>query len=214
MAGGKSWFRRFFSALNLMLWLGLVITLAIAYTPLTGYMVKSLGVKEEIRQADVIVVLGGGIDEGRYLKLESCHRLLRGAQLYFEGRAKKILFSGGDPRKVGAAEATVMAQEARRLNIPAGDMITEKLSQRTHEQAEEIKKISETRRWESILLVTSFSHMKRSVMVFEHAGLKVYPAPADPYEKYTRDPLQRLRLFKMLLHEYVGIIYYRVKGWI
>ncbi len=214
MASGKSWFSRFLFYLNLMVWLGLTIALAIAYSPLTGYMVKSLAVKEDVRPADVIVVLGGGIDEGRYLKLESSHRLLRGAQLFFEGRAKKILFSGGDPQKVGAAEATVMAQEARRLNIPAGDMITEKRSQRTHEQAEEIKKISETRRWESILLVTSFSHMKRSVMAFEHAGFKVYPAPADPYEKYTKDPLQRLRLFKMLLHEYGGIIYYKMRGWI
>jgi len=214
VAGGKSWFRRFFFALNLMVWLGLAIALLIAFTPLTGYMIKSLAVKEDIRQADVIVVLGGGIDEGRYLKLESVHRLLRGAQLYFEGRAKKILFSGGDPTKVGVAEATVMAQEARRLNIPAADMIMEKRSQRTHEQAEEIKKISEPRRWESILLVTSYSHMKRSLMAFEHAGFKVYPAPADPYEKYTKDPIQRLRLFKMLLHEYGGIIYYRIKGWI
>ncbi len=214
MASGKSWIRRLFFALNLIVWLVLAAALTIAYTPLTGYMIKSLAVQEDIRQADVIVVLGGGIDEGRYLALESVHRLLRGAQLYFEGRAKKILFSGGDPKKVGAAEATVMAQEARRLNIPAADMIVEKRSRRTHEHAEEIRKMSETRRWESILLVTSYSHMKRSLMVFEHAGFKVYPAPANPYEKYTKDPFQRLRLFQMLLHEYGGIIYYKMRGWI
>lgn len=214
MAHEKSWGRRIFFALNLFVWLAFLIVLAIAYTPLTGYMIKSLAVKEDIRQADVIVVLGGGIDEGRYLKLESSHRLLRGAQLYFEGRAKKILLSGGDPKKVGVAEATVMAQEARRLNISAADMIVEKRSQRTHEQAEEIKKISETQHLESILLVTSYSHMKRSLMAFERAGFKVYPAPADPYEKYTNDPLGRLRLFKMLLKEFGGIIYYKIRGWV
>jgi uncharacterized SAM-binding protein YcdF (DUF218 family) len=188
--------------------------LAVAYSPLNGYMIKPLAVKEDIRNADVIVVLGGGIDEGRYLSLISSHRLLRGAQLYFEGRAKKLIVSGGDPRKVGVAEATVMGQEARRLNIAAGDLIMEKRSRRTHEQAEEIKKISKTQNWKSILLVTSFSHMKRSLMVFEQAGFKVYPAPADPYEKYTRDFLGNLQLFKLLLHEYLGIIYYRIKGWI
>jgi uncharacterized SAM-binding protein YcdF (DUF218 family) len=214
VAREKTWSRRFFSVLNLILWLAFFIALAIAYTPLTGYMVKPLTIQEDIRKADVIVVLGGGVDEGRYLNLVSSHRLLRGAQLYFEGRANKILFSGGDPKKVGVAEATVMAQEARRLNISAADMIVEKRSHRTHEQAEEIKKISEPQRWKNILLVTSFSHMKRSLMAFERAGFKVYPAPADPYEKYTNDPLGRLRLFNVLLREYGGIIYYKIRGWV
>jgi uncharacterized SAM-binding protein YcdF (DUF218 family) len=214
VTSGKSWGRRIFFVLNLILWVAFLMILAVAYSPLNGYMIKPLAVKEDIRNADVIVVLGGGIDEGRYLSLISSHRLLRGAQLYFEGRAKKLIVSGGDPRKVGVAEATVMGQEARRLNIAAGDLIMEKRSRRTHEQAEEIKKISKTQNWKSILLVTSFSHMKRSLMVFEQAGFKVYPAPADPYEKYTRDFLGNLQLFKLLLHEYLGIIYYRIKGWI
>lgn len=214
MANEKSWGRRIFSALNLILWLAFITVLAIAWTPLTDHMIKSLAVKEDIRKSDVIVVLAGGIDEGRYLSLVSSHRLLRGAQLYFEGKAKKILLSGGDPKKMGVAEATVMAQEARRLNIPGADIIVEKGSDRTHEQAVEIKKIGKSQRWKSVLLVTSYSHMKRSLMAFEHAGFKVYPAPADPYEKYTNDPLGRLRLFKMLLHEYGGIIYYKIKGWI
>jgi len=214
VANEKSWGRRIFAALNLILWLAFFMVFAIAWTPLTDHMIKSLAVKEDIRKSDVIVVLAGGIDEGRYLSLVSSHRLLRGAQLYFEGKAKKILLSGGDPKKMGVAEATVMAQEARRLNIPGADIIVEKRSHRTHEQAVEIKKIGESQRWKSVLLVTSYSHMKRSLMAFEHAGFKVYPAPADPYEKYTNDPLGRLRLFKMLLREYGGIIYYKIKGWI
>ena len=214
MANEKSWGRRIFFALNLILWLAFFAFLAIACTPLTDYMIKSLAVKEDIRKADVIVVLAGGIDKGNYLRLDTSHRLLRGAQLYFEGKAKKILLSGGGSKKTGVAEATVMAQEARRLKIPVTDIILEKSSRHTHEQAAEIKKISEFHRWQSILLVTSYSHMKRSLMSFERAGFKVYPAFADPYEKYIDDPLGRLRLFKMLLHEYGGIVYYKIKGWI
>jgi len=214
VAKERSWGRRIIFAFNLILWLAFFIILVIVCTPLTGYMLKPLSVKEDIRNADVIVVLGGGIDTGRYLTLGSSHRLLRGAQLYFEGKAKKILVSGGDPEKMGVAEAMVMAQEARRLNISTQDIIMEKRSHRTHEQAGEIKKIAESQRWKSLILVTSFSHMKRSLMAFERAGFKVYPAPADPYEKYVDDPLGRLRLFKLIIHEYGGIIYYKIKGWI
>jgi uncharacterized SAM-binding protein YcdF (DUF218 family) len=140
--------------------------------------------------------------------------MVRGAQLYFEGRAKKILFSGGIPQKNVVAEAAVMAQEARRLNIPAEDILVEKRSQSTHEKAVEVKKITEPLRWKSLILVTSYSKMKRSLMAFEYAGFKVYPAPADPTEKYLVDPLGRLGLFKELIYEYAGIIYYKFRGWV
>lgn len=206
--------RRIISFLNLMLWLAFLIALLIACTPTPSYLLKPLTVKDDIRKADVIVVLAGGIDKGRYLTLGSSHRLMRGAQLYFAGQSKKILFSGGDPRKYGVAEATVMAQEARRLNIPEEDIILEKYSRHTYGQVVEIKKIAEFWRWKSFLLVTSCSQMKRAVLAFENAGFKVYPASADPYEKYVDDPLGRLRLFYQLIHEYGGIIYYRIRGWL
>jgi uncharacterized SAM-binding protein YcdF (DUF218 family) len=212
VAKERSFAGRIASTLNWVLWLAFLVVLVIALTPLTGYMLRPLVVKEDIRKADVIVVLSGGIDEGRYLNLVSSQRMVRGAQLYFEGRAKKILFSGGIPKKTGVAEAAVMAQEARRLNIPAEDIILEKRSKNTYEQVVEIKKIAEPLRWKSLLLVTSYSHMKRSLMAFEYAGFKVYPAPTDPYEKYADDPLSRLSVFKQLVHEYGGILYYKIRG--
>ena len=214
MAVGRSFGRRIVSTLNLILWLAFLIILVIAFTPLTGYMVKPLEVKEDIRKADVIVVLSGGIDKGRYLSLASSQRMVRGAQLYFEGRAKKILFSGGIPPKNGVAEAAVMAQEAKRLNIPAEDILVEKRSQSTHEKVVEVKKMTEALRWKSLILVTSYSKMKRSLMAFEYAGFKVYPAPADHHEKYADGPLERISLFRELIHEYVGIIYYKIRRWI
>jgi len=211
VAIGKS---KIVSTLNTILWLVFISVLVIAFTPLTRYMLRPLTVKEDIRKADVIVVLSGGIDKGRYLSLISSHRMVRGAQLYFEGKAKKILFSGGIPEKIGVAEAAVMAQEARRLNIPAADILLEKRSKNIHEQAVEFKKIAPPQQWKGVLLVTSHSRMKRSLMAFEYVGFKVYPAPADPYEKYVDDFFGRLSLFKQLVREYGGIIYYKMRGWI
>ena len=214
MANGRSLIGKIFFILHLLLWLALLLVVVIAYTPLTLYMLKPLTVHEEIKNADLILVLGGGMDKGRYLTLVSSYRLVKGAQLYFEGRANKILVSGGIPGKVNVPEAAVMAQEARRLKIPAEDILLEKKSRNTHEQAVEVKKISDSLKMKSILLVTSFSHMKRSLMAFENLGFKIYPAPADPYEKYTDDPMGRLCLFPKLVHEYGGIVYYKIRGWI
>jgi uncharacterized SAM-binding protein YcdF (DUF218 family) len=88
----------------------------------------------------------------------------------------------------------------------------ERRSQSTHEKGVEVKKITEALRWRSLILVTSCCQMKRSLMAFEYAGFKVYPAPADPYEKYADGPLERLSLFNELIHEYGGIIYYKIRG--
>ena len=214
MANGRSLIGKVFFIFHLSLWLALLLVVVIAYTPLTLYMLKPLTVHAEIKNADLILVLGGGIDTGHYLTLVSSHRLVKGAQLFFEGRANKILFSGGIPRKVNVPEAAVMAQEAMRLKIPAGDILLEKKSRDTHEQAMEVKKIADSLQLKNILLVTSFSHMKRALMAFENVGLKIYPAPADPYERYTDDPLGRICLFPILIHEYGGMVYYKIRGWI
>jgi uncharacterized SAM-binding protein YcdF (DUF218 family) len=211
MAKDRSFIGRIAFILSLILWLAFLLVLVIALSPLTGYMLKHLGVREDIHKADGIVVLSAGIDQGRYLSPVSNQRMVRGAQLYFEGMAKKILFSGGSPKGKGVAEATVMAQEAKRLNIPAEDIFLETRSQDAYNQLEEIKKIAGPLRWKNLLLVTSYSNMKRSLMIFEYAGFKVSPAPADPYEKYVEDPLGRLSLFKQLTHEYWGILYHKIR---
>ncbi len=206
--------RGFLFLTSLILWIFVLLVLTIAFTPLTQFMLRPLTIQEEIRDADLVVVLGGGVDQGRYLTLVSSQRMVRGIQLYFEGRAKKILFSGGIAGKATVSEAAVMNQEAGRLRVPPEDILLEKKSKDTHDQAVEIKKMAEPLQMNSILLVTSFSHMKRALMAFEHAGFKVYPAFADPHERYTDDPLSRLCLFPKLVHEYGGIVYYRARGWI
>jgi len=214
MAKGRLLARRFLFWASLMLWVFFLGVLVLSFTPVTGYLLKPLTMKEEIRPVDAIVVLGGGVNQGRYLTSESSHRLVRGVQLYHEGKAQKIIFSGGFSQRGGVTEGAVLAQEARRMQVPSENILIEKNSRRTHEQAVETKKITNPLRWKSVILVTSYSHMKRAVLCFEQAGFKVYPAPADPLERYAAGPIERLDLFGKILHEYGAMIYYRIKGWI
>jgi uncharacterized SAM-binding protein YcdF (DUF218 family) len=196
------------------LWFALALVLVIACTPVTRYLLKPLTMEEEVKDADLIVVLGGGVNQGRYLTLISSQRMVKGVQLYFEGRARKILFSGGMPGETTVSEASVLGQEARRLNVPPENILLEKKSQNTHDQAVEVKKIADPLRVKSVLLVTSFTHMKRALLAFEKVGFKVYPAFADPNEKYAKDALDRLSLFPRLVHEYAGMLYYYIMGWV
>jgi uncharacterized SAM-binding protein YcdF (DUF218 family) len=214
MSNGRSWERKIARTLNLLLWLGFLAALVIGYTPVTGMLLRPLKVEENLQRADGIVVLSAGIDAGNFLTLESAHRLLRGAQLYFGGKSKKILFAGDGSAKGETADATVMAQEARRLSIPSENILMSTHSSSLREAGLEFEKMTQFLRWKSILLVTSYCRMKRAVLVFENLGFKVYPAPADPYERYLQRPLARLHLFRTLLGEYGKILYYRLRGWI
>lgn len=214
MAKARPLFERIFLFFNLLLWLLFLLGLVIYFTPLNEYMLKPLNVAEEIRQGEVIVVLGGGIDRGRFLSQQSVRRLLRGAQLYYAGWAPKILFAGGDTAQIGIPEALVFAQEARKLRIPEQDILVEKKAQNTREQVLEIKNMAAKNKWQNLLIVTSYIHMKRTLLAFENLGFKVYPAPADPYEKYARNALVRLQVFGQIIREYGALIYYKARGWI
>lgn len=214
MAKVRPFFERVFLAFNLLLWLLFLLALLICYTPLNNYLLRTLNVAEEVRPAEVIVVLGGGIDRGRFLSQQSAQRLLRGAQLYHAGWAPKIIFAGGDAAQIGIPEALVFAQEGRKLRIAEQDILVEKNGQHTREQVLEIKKIAAKNKWQNLLIVTSYIHMKRALLAFENLGFKVYPAPADPYEKYANNPLVRLQVFGQIVREYGAIVYYKAKGWI
>jgi len=60
MAKGRSFWRRFLFWANLALWVSFLGFLGVAFTPVTAYLLKALAMKEEIRHADAIVVLGEG----------------------------------------------------------------------------------------------------------------------------------------------------------
>jgi uncharacterized SAM-binding protein YcdF (DUF218 family) len=67
------------------------------------------------------------------------------------------------------------------------------------------------------LLVTSATHMLRSVKIFEKQGIQIIPIPVD-YQ--TANTLQWREfnltegafLWNRLLHEYIGIVAYKLTG--
>ncbi len=71
---------------------------------------------------------------------------------------------------------------------------------------------------EAWLLVTSAHHMPRSVAVFKAAGWPVTAYPVDyrtrRASRYLRfSLLARLELLEIGLHEWIGLVAYRLLGW-
>ena len=96
------------------------------------------------------------------------------------------------------------------LGVPPEAIIVENQSTSTAENAREVARLLRREAIPSILLVTSPLHMRRAKLCFERMGLEVSCAPTPSIGTGRHESL----VVKEVLHEYLGLGYYRVRGWI
>lgn len=106
--------------------------------------------KAENNRADAIVVLTGGLG-----------RVDKGFELFAGGKAMHLILAGA--AKDATLESIFFQKD---LGAYKANIILEKGSTSTYENAVEIKKIIETKGIKSIILITSFYHMKRASYTF------------------------------------------------
>ncbi|QWP75561.1 YdcF family protein [Lysobacter sp. K5869] len=181
-----------------------------------GYLGQSA---EGLPQADVIVVLGGGIgrvsgfDGGDANAPELAgNRVAAAARAWHAGRAPMILLSGGPSASTrGVSEAKIMAESLLKLGVPREALVLEDLSGDTRGNADRCARIALDHGWKRAILVTSALHMPRALQWFERAGLPALPLAPDvpaaspagepwsPSQRALDDSAQALR-------EYAGLL--------
>ncbi len=193
----------------------------------------------EIPQAEVLVVLGGATEPQQYprptVEVNSAgDRVTYAAQLYHDGKAPVLLLSGGNVTLIegkATTQADEMANLLEKMGVPKERMLIQPLSQNTHDDAEYCAQILKEKGISRVLLVTSAIHMPRSVALFRHLGVDVIPAPTD--FTVTQDGLDSLNSFQPdsflinilpntsslslttnALKEYLGLLVYRLQGWL
>lgn len=182
---------------------------------------------------DAIVVLGGATHSPEPPRLmvninEHGDRLFYAAQLYHTQRAPLLILAGGriSWQGKGSSEAADMATLLEMLGVPRQVMIEEPFSLNTYENAINVQEILQETGIERILLVTSAFHMPRSLAIFTKLGIDAIPAPTDflvtiNYYYSLEDFIlnlfpqaSRLSLTTLALKEYIGIVIYRLQGWL
>jgi uncharacterized SAM-binding protein YcdF (DUF218 family) len=181
-------------------------------------------------QEPVIVVLGGFMrtpyGAHKYGEFKDAgDRLVHAFRLYRAGKAPLILISAGDVPIFGKGDETE-AEAARAIllewGVPDAAILVEKRSKSTAENARFSRELLAARGIKRALLVTSASHMPRAVGVFRKAGLDVSPSPADHLAGWAEPDLpfrilpdsRALDESTLALHEYIGLLIYRLRGWI
>jgi uncharacterized SAM-binding protein YcdF (DUF218 family) len=133
------------------------------------------------------IILGGlaGYDEELHQGFfsQASDRFIQAARLYHLGHIRKIIVTGGNAifvKESGYNEADFIAKNLRDLHIPEADIIVEKSSRNTIENAMFSKRLMDSAHIaEPNLLITSSIHMPRALKVFSKQGMKVEPYPCN-----------------------------------
>src|ERR1051325_7794777 len=169
-------YRRAASALALTA----VVVIAAGALPIAPALYRALLVRDPLRHADAIVVLGGGVYDGELPAPSMTSRLVHGLRLRPRGYAPVVILTGGNPVQPELPEASVMARVAEELGTNPRELIVERVADRTATQGEAVARIARERGFHTILLVTSAEHSYRSARVFRKTGLDIDSAPVVP----------------------------------
>ena len=137
---------------------------------------------------NIIIVLGDGTVRlpGRSMVKPSAlaySRILEAVRLY--SLAKKsnhkctILISGGDASGTGMTEADVYRAEMVQLSVVDSDILLERRSINTFQNAEFTESMLRKQQFDKLFLVTSGLHLRRALLYFGHFSIYPTPCAAD-----------------------------------
>tara|TARA_B100000965_G_scaffold109039_1_gene90166 strand:- start:594 stop:1223 length:630 start_codon:yes stop_codon:yes gene_type:complete len=107
--------------------------------------------------SDAIVLLEG----------DGFNRYKKAADLYLNGLAKRIIFSGAiTDYDYGSFPFKDILPKLLSAGVPKNAIIHEKKSKNTREQAVEVIKLAESRKWKKIILVATHEHQYRAYLTF------------------------------------------------
>jgi uncharacterized SAM-binding protein YcdF (DUF218 family) len=183
---------------------------------------------QDIPSSGCIVLLGGSVQPVAPPRVDidlsaAADRVYKAARLYREGKGNMIIAAGGkQPWSVfEQSEAEAMQILLLDFGVPQAAILLESTSRNTRENALNTKGLMEEIGCDKALLVTSASHMKRSVTTFERAGVEVYPVSTDVRVIHTPgfnllDYLPDADALQMTTHamrEWIGQMVYQLRGW-
>lgn len=197
----------------------------VALTALEQRVPAPAALPEEV---DGIVVLGGAVQlrasiaQGAVQLNEYADRMIAGARLARRYPDARLVFTGGSSLVMDQThrEADFARELFTQLGLDQGRIVYEARSRNTHENATLTRALVQPRPGETWLLVTSAFHMPRSLGAFRQAGWAVVPYPAEylagGWEDVWRPGFNltgSLAGLSIALHEWIGLVVYRVLGW-
>ena len=171
------------------------------------------GVTKSNEQMPDRVMIGGAAD-----------RVNHTIMLYKKGLIRKILISGGSGRMTGNkySEATALLNVFTMMGVPAVDIQIESQSRNTYENAKESIQLLKGVNPKNCVLITSASHMPRSIRCFRKQNFDCDAFPVDTHHhprEFTIDvlfipSLNGFSTWDTIFRETIGLVAYKLAGYI
>lgn len=129
----------------------------------------------------VVIVPGAGLNPDGTPSAPLRDRVEAAAELYFAGKAQKILMSG-DNRFINYNEPESMRQYALVLGVPDEDIVLDYAGRSTYDTCYRAKAIFGV---QDALIVTQAYHLPRAVYLCDHLGVKITGIPVEQ-SRYVR----------------------------
>ena len=164
-----------------------------------------------------VMVLGSGHNDytslpaTQQLSNTALSRLVEGIRQFKLGQNCQLIVSGYSGYSI-RSHAEVSADAAVELGIPEGAIIRFPFAKDTIEEATFAKSVLGNHPFR---LVTSATHMKRAMHIFQEKGLKPEAAPTDfaVTGKWQGLSANYLLSSQKAMHEYLGLAWISIKGW-
>ena len=192
---------------------------------------KTITADQIVRPYKVGILLGGYSSSSilprhdRQNFNHSGNRFFNAFELYHAGKVEKLLLTGGSSRLIDKTylEAETMKEYLIRMGVPEEDILTDSRSRNTYENAVYAKELIDSANIRgNYLLITSAWHMPRAKACFDKAGVSYTPYSVDFLTVEDRWHIGNLllpnpygfKLWQLLIKEWVGMVAYKMKGYI
>lgn len=175
------------------------ISISVGIFCITAIIIVCDGLRDNVQKSDAIVILGNKVELTGQPSPRLISRLEKGFQVYQAKTAPLVIVTGGIGGE-GFDEAKVMKQYLVEKGVPQDSILVDSQGIDTFSSAKNIKNILDKNNLHSVLVVSSYYHISRTVLAFEKNGIaKVHSAHANFFE---------LRDLYSLPREVVGFYYY------
>jgi len=168
---------------RLLRFLLIVVGMWLRVCAVVAGVVYAYGLTDRAAPADVIIVLGSGLNRNLTPGPSLRNRSEHAAALWREGYAPMIICSGGYARWATRSEADGCAEVLRDNGVPAEAIVLEERSRSTEENAVYSQEIMQARGWQSALIVSDGYHLLRATWIFSQQGFTDFstsPAAVAP----------------------------------
>lgn len=175
-----------------------------------------------------VVVLGGycsysqEVNRARFS--QSADRLMQALLVWQHQDSSMLIISGGSANVLlkERPEGAVVYDVLKQMGFDSRQIRVDSLSRNTYENAIETASIVARDSLSSrIVLVTSAWHMPRAMSCFAKQGFDVEPLSTDPltpveiltFQDYLIPSLNTIQKWDSLLHEWCGLVIYKLRGY-